>query len=196
MKRLVLPVVTALGLWASCSSDPELNNALLASHTPVVQQIFYTDDSLFHGITLGMKQDEVKQLLAPGDSLTEETADYLLFEGRIDEKKYYSWECSFDTGGLYAITLDIYLTDEPAATDWLTDITAYFTDRFGPATDDGIALTWEVKNTRRPARIELTEDTEYSYGKLSVYYYDLSFIPMNSDSISGDSLFLPTDVLQ
>ena len=196
MKRLLVPGVLAFGLWSACSSEPELNNQLLLTHTPLVQQIFYTDDSLFHGITLGMNPDQVKALLAPGDSITEEHENYLLIEGRFDEKKYYTWECEFDTGGLYALSLDVYLTDEPAATDWLIDITSYFTDRFGPATDDGIALTWEVKNTARPARIELSESTEYSYGKLQVYYYDLSFIPLQNDTIPQDSVFLPSDALQ
>lgn len=195
MNKLIPPVVLALIFAIGCSDTPELNNKLLLSHSPLVQQIFYTDDSLLHGISLGMSRDDVKKSLAPHDSITEEDATYLLIEGRYDTSKYYSWECEFDTAGLFAITLDIYLTDEREATPWMTDITAYFTDRFGPATDDGIALTWEVKNAKRPARIELMEDTGYPYGKLSIYYYDLSFIPMEGDTLPTDSVFLPTDVL-
>lgn len=195
MKRLALPICMVF-LLVNCSDQPELNNKLVATHTPLVQQIFYTDDSLLHGISLGMSQADVKKSLAPGDSVTEESTNYLLVEGEFDSTKYYTWECEFDSAGLFAITLDIYLTDEQNATAYLTDITAYFTDRYGPALDDGIALTWEVKIAKRPARIELMEDTEYPYGKLSVYYYDLSFIPMESDTLPKDSVFLPTDVLQ
>ncbi len=136
-------------------------------------------------------------MLAPGDSITEEDVDYLLVEGRFDEQKHFTWDCEFDSAGLYALTLDIYLMDEETATEWYTDITSYFTDRFGPATDDGVALTWEIKNGKRPARVELVEEMGYGYGKLNVYYYDLSFILMDeSDTISADSFFLPTDNLQ
>lgn len=188
--------ISAAVVLSACSDTPELNNKLLLSHTPLVQQIFYTDDSLLHGISLGMSPADVKKSLAPGDSVTEESSDYLLVEGEFDSTKYYTWECEFDSAGLFAITLDIYVTDEQNATTWMTDITAYFTDKYGPALDDGIALTWEVKNAKRPARIELMEDTEYPYGKLSVYYYDLSFIPLESDTLPPDSLLLPTDVLQ
>jgi hypothetical protein len=197
MKSAVFGLIASVILCASCSSEPEVNNKLLVTHTPLVQKIFYSDDSLFHGISLGMTKEEVKKLLAPGDSITEEDQEYLLVEGKFDDHKHFTWDCEFDSAGLYALTLDVYLMDEETATEWYTDITAYFTDRFGPATDDGVALTWEVKNSKRPARIELTEEMGYGYGKLNVYYYDLSFIPFNdSDTIPTDSFFLPTDNLQ
>lgn len=194
--RYLIPTVLVFAFLVSCTSEPGINNKLVSTHTPLVQKIFYSDDSLLHGISLGMKKDEVKKMLAPGDSLTEEEDDYLLAEGHFDVAKYYTWECEFDSAGLFSITLDIYLTDEQDATEWHKDITAYFTDKYGNATDDGLALTWEVKNARRPARIELYEDADYPYGKLSVYYYDLAFIPTNGDSIPGDSLFLPSDMVQ
>lgn len=197
MKRVNFCLGIGLVVLASCNSEPEVNNKLLLTHTPLVQKIFYSDDSLFHGISLGMTKDEVKKMLAPGDSITEEDQEYLLVEGKFDEQKHFTWDCEFDSAGLYALTLDVYLMDEETATEWYTDITAYFTDRFGPATDDGVALTWEVKNSKRPARVELIEEMGYGYGKLNVYYYDLSFIPYDdSDTIPSDSFFLPTDNLQ
>ena len=198
MKRVVIGVVSLVVVLTSCSDEPEVNNKLLLTHTPLVQKIFYSDDSLFHGISLGMSKSEVKKMLAPGDSILEEHDDYLYVEGQFDTAKIYSWDCDFDGKGLSALTVDIYLKDEQNATDWLTDITAYFTDRFGPPMDDGIALTWEVKNTLRPARIELVEEMGYGYGKINVYYYDLSFIPMDdSDTLpAADSFKLPTDNLQ
>ena len=198
MKALVYGIVAVSLVFGSCSSEPEINNELLLSHSPLVQKIFYSDDSLFHGISLGMKKDEVKLLLAPGDSITEETTDYLFVEGVFDSSKVYTWDCQFDAAGLSALTVDIYLKDEENATEWYKDITAYFTDRYGPPTDDGVALTWEIKNAKRPARIELIEEMGYGYGKLNVYYYDLSFIPLEeNDSLStSDSFFLPTDNLQ
>jgi hypothetical protein len=198
MKKLVGSSIVIGFVLCSCGSEPEVNNALLTSHTPLVQKIFYSDDSLFHGISLGMTKDEVKKMLAPGDSILEETTDYLYVEGAFDTSKIYSWDCRFDEKGLSTLTLDIYLKDEENATEWYTDITAYFTDRFGPATDDGMALTWEIRNGKRPARIELVEEMGYGYGKLNVYYYDLSFIPLE-DSLSTpaqDSFFLPSDNLQ
>lgn len=195
MKKFITAAVPVLFFLFSCSDTPEVNDKLLVQHTPLVQKIFVSDDSLFHGIALGMKKDDVKKILVPADSLSQEEENYLLFEGKFDAAKYYTWECEFDSAGLYAITLDVYLTDEESATAWHKDITAYFTDRYGPATDDGFALTWEVKNSRRPARVELSEDIDYPYGKLTVYYYDLSFIPMEGDTLPGDSLFLPTDSL-
>lgn len=198
MKRVIFGLGISAAVLASCSDEPELNNKLLVSHSPLVQKIFYSDDSLFHGISLGMKKDEVKKMLAPGDSIMEEHDDYLYVEGSFDTSKIYSWDCSFDEKGLAALTLDIYLKDEENATEWYTDITSYFTDRFGPATDDGMALSWEIKNAKRPARIELVEEMGYGYGKLNVYYYDLTFIPMENDSLpkTADSLFLPSDNLQ
>jgi hypothetical protein len=196
MKKLIPALLPVLIFAISCSDTPEVNNNLLATHTPLVQKIFYSDDSLFRGIALGMSKPEVKKAFSAGDSLSQEETNYLLFEGKFDAAKYYTWECEFDSAGLFALTLDVYLTDEKSATDWFKDITAYFTDRYGPAVDDGFALSWEVKSGKRPARVELYEDTEYPYGKLTVYYYDLSFIPMESDSLPTDSIFLPTDVLQ
>src|ERR1044071_5277534 len=166
--RNLIPALFAIAFLASCSSEPEINNKLLATHTPLVQKIFYSDDSLLHGISLGMKKEDVKKMLAPGDSCTEEEDDYLLVEGKYDAAKYYTWECEFDSAGLFSVTIDIYLTDEQDATDWYKDITAYFTDKYGPGTDDGMAMTWEMKKSKRPARIELYEDADYPYGKLSV----------------------------
>lgn len=198
MKRVVFGMIAGIVTLASCSSEPEVNNKLLLTHTPLVQKIFYSDDSLFHGISLGMTKEEVKKMLAPGDSITEEDNEYLYVEGQFDTSKIYSWECEFDEKGLSTLALEVFLRDEETATEWYTDITAYFTDRFGPATDDGVALTWEITKAKRPTRIELTEEMGYGYGKLNVYYYDLSFIPMNEgDSLpASDSFFLPTDNLQ
>lgn len=199
MKRIVAGFAVSVFVLASCSDEPELNNKLLLTHTPLVQEIFYTDDSLLHGISLGMKKDEVKKLLAPGDSITLEESDYLMVEGKFGEPKNYLWECEFDADGLSALSLEIFLKDEETATDWYTDITAYFTDKYGPATDDGMALTWEIRNAKRPARIELAEEMGYGYGKLNIHYYDLSYIPAldESDSIqTSDSFFLPSDNIQ
>lgn len=197
MKGVLFGLFTGAVLAVSCSSDPEVNNKLLLSHTPLVQKIFYSDDSLLHGISLGMPKAEVKKMLAPGDSITEETSDYLFVEGTFDAAKKYSWDCEFDSAGLYALTLDIYLQDEQTATEWYTDINSYFTDKYGAGTDDGVALTWEVKTGKRPARVELVEEMGYGYGKLNVYYYDLSFIPMKGDTIPvDDSFFLPSDDIQ
>ncbi len=197
MRSLVWSALLVVAFAFGCSSEPEVNNKLLVSHTPLVQQIFYSDDSLFHGISLGMTRDEVKKMLAPGDSITEEANDYLLAEGTVDEQKTYSWACQFDSAGLYALTLDIFLKDEETATNWYKDMNAYFTDKYGPGTDDGMVLTWEIKTGKRPARLELVEEMGYGYGMLSVYYYDLSFIPLEGDTIpSGDSFFLPSDNVQ
>lgn len=198
MRNLIAASLPVVFFAFGCSSDPELNNKLLVSHTPLVQQIFYSDDSLFHGISLGMTKEEVKKALAPGDSITDESADYLLVEGMFGAPKNYLWECQFDSAGLSALSLEVFLKDEETATEWHKDITAYFTDKYGPATDDGMSLSWEIKNTKRPARIELTEDMGYGYGKLNVHYYDLSFIPITEgDSIpTTDSFFLPSDNLQ
>jgi hypothetical protein len=198
MKHVLVGMSILVAGLTSCSGDPQVNNALLVTHTPLVQKIFYSDDSLFHGISLGMTITQVKQKLAPGDSIMEEQSNYLYVEGQFDTSKIYSWDCDFDDRGLSALTLDVYLKDEAVATAWFTDITSYFTDRFGAPTDDGIALTWEVKNTLRPARIELVEELGYGYGKLNVYYYDLSFIPLDeSDTIqAADSFKLPSDNLQ
>lgn len=198
MKRVLFSLFVIAVVLGACSGEPEVNNKLLLTHTPLVQKIFYSDDSLFHGISLGMTKEEVKKMLAPGDSITEEDNEYLYVEGQYDTSKIYSWECEFDEKGLATLALEIFLRDEETATEWYTDITSYFTDRFGPATDDGVALTWEITKAKRPARIELTEEMGYGYGKLNVYYYDLSFIPLNEgDTLpASDSFFLPTDNLQ
>jgi len=198
MRSLVWSSLLIAAFAFGCSDQPEVNNALLVSHTPLVQQIFYSDDSLFHGISLGMTQAEVKKALAPGDSITEESKDYLFAEGNFDEQKTYSWSCDFDSAGLYALSIDIFIKDEDNATEWYKDITAYFTDKYGPGTDDGVALTWEIKNGKRPARAELVEEMGYGYGKLTVYYYDLSFIPLEGDTLpsEADSFFLPSDNIQ
>jgi hypothetical protein len=198
MKQVIFGCFLCAIVFSACSDEPEVNNALLVSHTPLVQQVFYSDDSLFHGISLGMTQAEVKKALAPGDSITEESQDYLFAEGSFDAQKTYSWACEFDSAGLYAITLDIYLQDEENATEWYKDITAYFTDKYGAGTDDGVALTWEIKNGKRPARAELVEEMGYGYGKLTVYYYDLDFVPLEGDTLppEADSFFLPSDNVQ
>src|SRR5690349_18840698 len=118
MNRFLPALIASFALLYSCTSEPEVNNKLLATHTPLVQKIFYSDDSLLHGISLGMKKEDVKKMLAPGDSCTEEEDDYLLVEGKFDAAKYYTWECEFDSAGLFSVTIDIYLTDEQDATDW------------------------------------------------------------------------------
>ena len=137
-----------------------------------------------------MNKEDVKKLALRTDSLSQEEADYLLYEGRFDSFKNYTWDCEFDSAGLYALTLDIYLKDEDSPEVWFNDLSGYFTEKYGKGTDDGVALTWEVKSGKRPARIELMEDPDYIYGKLTVYYYDLAFIPMETDSLPTDSLYL------
>jgi hypothetical protein len=194
MKRALLSIfVFSLVLFA-CSGDPELNNKILINHTPFVQYIFHTDDSLLHGITLGMKKEDVKKAAVSHDSLSLEEEDYLFYEGKFDRTHYYTYECSFDTAGAYSLTLDIYLTAEESGTGVFQDVTAYFTEKYGPAEDDGYSLTWTIKNTRRPFRIELREDTEYPYGKVTMDCYDLSFVPDESDPSPQDSLFLPNEI--
>lgn len=190
MKTALYASFFSLLFLISCSDTPEVNNEILLKHSPVVQAIFFSDDSLLHGISLGMKKEDVKKLALPNDSLSQEEQDYLLYEGVIDKGKSYTWDCEFDSAGLYSLTLDVYLKDETTARDWYNDLSAYYSEKYGKGTDDGFAMTWEIKNAKRPARIELLEDTEYPYGKLTVYYYDLTFIPMGADSISDDSLFL------
>jgi len=190
MKTVLSASIAVLILTLGCSHDPEVNNAILVKHSPLVQAIYFSDDSLLHGIALGMKKEDVKKHALPGDSLSQEEVDYLLYEGRFSKDKTYTWDCEFDSAGLSSLTLDIYLKDETAATEWYNDLNAYYTEKYGKGTDDGMAMTWEIKNVKRPVRLELIEDTEYSYGKLSVYYYDLSFLPMESDTIPEDSLYL------
>lgn len=190
MRNTCTSVLVLLLFGLGCSDTPTVNNEILLRHSPLVQAIFFSDDSLLHGISLGMKKEDVKKLALPGDSLSQEEPDYLLYEGHFSSEKTYTWDCEFDSAGLYSLTLDVYLKDETSAKDWYNDLSAYYTEKYGPGTDDGFAMTWEIKNAKRPARIELLEDTEYPYGKLTVYYYDLTFIPLDSDTISGDSLFL------
>ncbi len=190
MKRSLPFFCFSLFLITSCSDDPKINNEIVLRHSPLTQAIYFSDDSLLHGISLGMTKEDVKKLALPTDSLSQEEADYLLYEGRIDSFKNYTWDCEFDSAGLYALTLDIYLKDEDSPEVWFNDLSGYFTEKYGQGTDDGVALTWEVKTGKRPARIELMEDTEYIYGKLTVYYYDLAFIPMEKDTLPMDSLYL------
>lgn len=178
----------------ACSGDQGLNNKLLVNHTPFVQHIFHSDDSLLHGITFGMNKADVKKSATHNDSLSLEESDYLFYEGKFDATHYYTYECSFDSAGLYALTLDIYLTSDESGTGVFQDVTAYFTEKYGPAEDDGYSLTWTLKNTRRPFRIELREDTEYPYGKVTMDCYDLSFVPEDPGTSTQDSLFLPEEI--
>jgi hypothetical protein len=178
----------------ACSGDAALNNKLLVNHSPFVQYIFHSDDSLLHGITFGMNKAEVKKAAIQHDSLSVEEPDYLFYEGKFDATQYYTYECSFDSAGMYALTLDIYLTADESGTGIFQDVTAYFTEKYGAAEDDGYSLTWTLKNTRRPFRIELREDTEYPYGKVTMDCYDLSFVPEDPETSTQDSLFLPEEI--
>ncbi|MCK6641031.1 MAG: hypothetical protein L6Q81_13190 [Bacteroidia bacterium] len=194
MTRVLLSIFISAVILTGCSGDPEVNNKILINHSPFVQYIFQNDDSLLHGITLGQHKSEVKKNAVAHDSLSLEESDYVFYEGKFDPTHYYTYECSFDSAGAYSLTLDIYLTSDESGTGVFQDITAYFTEKYGPATDDGYSLTWEIKNTRRPYRIELREDTEYPYGKVTMDCYDLSFVPEEREPSSQDSLFLPESI--
>ncbi|MFM2017712.1 MAG: hypothetical protein RL007_1368 [Bacteroidota bacterium] len=194
MTRVLLAFFISVTILAGCSGEPEVNNKILINHTPFVQYIFQSDDSLLHGITLGQKKEIVKKNAAANDSLSLEESDYVFYEGKFDPTHYYTYECSFDSAGVYSLTLDIYLTSDESGTGVFQDITAYFTEKYGPATDDGYSLVWEIKNTQRPFRIELQEDTEYPYGKVTMDCYDLSFVPEETEPSGQDSLFLPESI--
>jgi hypothetical protein len=194
MTRVLLALFISVMILAGCSGDPEVNNRILINHSPFVQYIFQNDDSLLHGISLGQSKNEVKKNAVGHDSLSLEESDYVFYEGKLDPTHYYTYECSFDSAGVYSLTLDIYLTSDESGTVLFQDITAYFTEKYGPATDDGYSLVWEIKNTQRPFRIELKEDIEYPYGKVTMDCYDLSFVPEETEPSGQDSLFLPESI--
>ncbi|GAB4138454.1 MAG: hypothetical protein Fur0041_13430 [Bacteroidia bacterium] len=175
----------------SCNEaeEPRSNTTLVSQFNGVLPAIMRNDDSLFHGIALGMTQEEVKRTAQKPDSLSQEEKGYLFYEGRISSGKEYTWECTFDEKGLASVTVDIYLKDEETAGPQFDDFRNYFTKKYGTPEDTGESLIWTVSG-KRPARIELYQEFEYAHGKLALYFYDSSFSP-RFGSGSSDSLILP-----
>ena len=191
---LGFPVVCLL--LAGCSSTPEAPVTIVSKFKGVLPAILVNDSGLFHGIMLGMTQAEVKKCASPKDSLSLEDGQTLLFEGKAAPNKEYTYECNFDGKGLHTVTLEIFLKDEQNADSLLADFRNYFSLKYGGPAEADDACTWTVDQGKRPAKIQLSADPEYAYGKLTIVFFDKTFdlLPPGMDSLgapTGDSLILP-----
>lgn len=177
----------------SCSSDPETKNDLVSKYNGILPALVQNDSNLFHGIALGMNKTEVKNLSLKTDSLGMEEADYLLFEGRLGPGQEYTYDCLFDDKGLLDLTLDIHLKKEKNAHVLFTDFRNYFTQKYGPPIDSVDIWSWNVKDSKRPAIVDLQEEDGYGYGKLLITMYDRTFEPdtLDGEGMFDDSLILP-----
>lgn len=191
---LGLPVCCLL--LAGCSSTPEAPTSIISKFHGVLPEILVSDSGLFHGVMLGMTEAEVKKYATPKDSLSLEQGQTLLFEGKTAPNKEYTYECNFDEKGLHTVTLEIFLKDEQNGDSLLADFRNYFSLKYGGPAETDDTYTWTVDQGKRPAKIQLSEDPEYAYGKLTIVFFDKTFdlLPPGMDSLgapTGDSLILP-----
>lgn len=175
-------------LFAACSSTPEPKKDIVNQFTGLLPEVMQNDEGIFHGISLGMTIEDVKLMLAEGDSMSKLDEKKYLFEGKLSANKEYTYECDFDEKGLRDLTLDIHLKDEKNADSLYLDFSNYFSKRYGmPATHDGIT-TWITAEGKRPAKIILEKEEDYQYGKLTITFFDKNFDPPPSPA---DTLLLP-----
>lgn len=187
MRRLFV-FIFCCSLFAACSSEPGPKKDIVNQFPGMLSSIMQHDEGLFHGISLGMTLEEVRKNVPASDSMSKLEENKYLFEGKLSASKEFSYECSFDTKGLNDITLDIYLKDEPNADSLYTDFSNYFSKRYGmPVMKDGIA-TWTTNEGKRPAKIILEKEEDYTYGKLTITFFDKNF---DLSPGGGDSLILP-----
>ncbi|CAN5910174.1 hypothetical protein BH11BAC7_BH11BAC7_00140 [soil metagenome] len=181
-----LSFVICCMLIAACSSQLEPKKDIVSQFSGLLPSIVQNDEGVFHGIALGMLLDEVKKNVPATDSMSKLEENKYLFEGKLSPNKEYSYECTFDSKGLNDLTLDIYLKDETNADSLYMDFSNYFSKRYGmPVAEEGIT-TWTTTEGKRPARIILEKEEDYTYGKLTITFFDKSF-----DSPSAD----PADTL-
>ena len=175
-------------LFAACSSEPEPKKDIVNQFSGLLPSIMQHDEGLFHGISLGMTIDEVKQHVPETDSMSKLEENKYLFEGKLSAEKEFSYECDFDTKGLNDITLDIHLKDEENADSLFTDFSNYFSKRYGmPIVEEGIT-TWTTNEGKRPAKIILEQEVDYLYGKLTITFFDKNF---DLPSSEADTINLP-----
>lgn len=198
----VSPVLTApffCLFLAACSSTPEPETEIISQFKGQLPLIVENDSGLLHGISLGMTPEEVKKNALEEDSLgiDDPAGMTLLFERRLtaDRKKEYTYECKFDNKGLYELTLEIHLKDQPDADSLYMDFANYYSKRYGMAQTPEGRTMWVTDEGKRPAKIILEDNTaEYNYGKLTIVFFDRSFDPPPSASDSLlliDTLLLP-----
>lgn len=183
-----LPVVLILAL-ASCSTEAPKNDTIVSQYKGVLPQIIQNDSALLHGLQLGMNMVQVKKTAHGFDSLAVEDTNYLQFERALSPHKNYVYECEFDNNGMDMITMDIFLEDEKNGDSLYNDFMSYFTKRFGKPDESGTNPTWTSKDGNRPAKIELQENEDYPYGKLTIWFYDASFDAPEPDK---DPAAMPT----
>lgn len=177
----------------ACSSPPEPNKNVVSQFNGLLPQIVDNDEGIFHGIALGMTPEEVKKNALAQDSLGEEHKDYLEFEGKLSPQKEYYYECHFDEKGLKDLTLDIHLKDMPDADSLFADFKDYFSKRYGLATEsDEVHAIWLTTEGKRPAKLVVTNDAEYTYGHLTVVFFDKTLDPPANE---GDSMPTGADSL-
>lgn len=180
--------IVCCSLFAACSSEPERKKDIVDQFTGSLPTIMQHDEGLFHGISLGMTLEEVKQNVPPSDSMSKLEENKYLFEGKLSANKEFSYECDFDSKGLNDITLDIYLKDEPNADSLFTDFSNYFSKRYGmPVLEEGVT-TWITNEGKRPAKIILEKEEDYLYGKLTITFFDKNF---DLPSTDADTTNLP-----
>ena len=169
---LILIFISAL---VSCTTEAPKNDKIVSLFKGVLPSIIQNDSALLHGLQLGMSMVEVKKTAHEFDSLAVEDSNYLQFERTISAKKNFLYECEFDNNGLSTMTMDIFLEDESNGDSLYNDFMSYFTKRFGKPDESGTNPTWTSKEGKRPAKIELEENEDYPYGKLTIWFYDASF---------------------
>jgi hypothetical protein len=180
--------IICCSLFAACSSEPERKKDIVNQFSGALPTLMQHDEGLFHGISLGMTLEEVKQNVPPSDSMSKLEENKYLFEGKLSANKEFSYECDFDSKGLNDITLDIYLKDEPNADSLFIDFSNYFSKRYGmPVLEEGVT-TWITNEGKRPAKIILEKEEDYLYGKLTITFFDKNF---DMPSTDADTVLLP-----
>lgn len=175
----------------SCSDDAPKVDAKLAPFGYPVAEVLKSDTGLFRGVQLGMKPEDVLKLIGK-THLTEQQPDYLFYEDSLPGKAGFTYEFSFSTEGLYEMHVDIYGRDSSNAQSMTKRFENYYTKKFGEPDYFNDLLIWYVKNGKREAQLELSDQSdEYAYGKIAISVYDKAFAqPTFHDSLTGDSLQL------
>lgn len=180
LKHTSYVIIFGIFLLGACKGDQETK----VTPEAIFQELTaHTDDNLFRGVKMGMKQDRVLAIETDraNDSKRKpleqrKSEEELHFKFGIPEldSAYYEINYQFDYLGLFEIHFDIHLKDEEDVADLFDYIQSVFDKKYGDNTDDGMFTTWYYE-TKRNAMVEISmvDDSKYHGSPmLSLFFHE------------------------
>jgi hypothetical protein len=162
MKNKIIIVLTFL--LAACASKSDLFEKLLKS-----------EEGHLRGVFIGASVEEVKKI-EDNNFLTDDEADYLYYDYKLEGRNSYTVSYDFYDGKLYEIELAVFLEKIEDANKLFEDFKKYFDQKYGASTVEDDYYLWNTTEVKNKHHIEFAlKNHSQDYGYVSLLVTDLDY---------------------